>query len=64
LHLTLSLRHAIQKHVVDHLVEINRNLLVADRLRHPADKPARALRDLNEILAGLQQLFGKGAREY
>ena len=27
-------RHAVEENVVDHLVEIDRDLLVADRLRH------------------------------
>ena len=58
------LGEAVQEHVVDHLVKIDRDLLVADGLRHLADQPARALRDLNQIDAGLRQLLRKSAGEY
>ena len=37
---------------------------MADGLGHLADQPARVLRDLDEVLAGLQQLLGEGAREH
>jgi hypothetical protein len=57
-------RRAIQKHVVDHLVEINRDLFVAYGLRHLGYQPARALRDLNEVDARLREFFGKGSREH
>jgi len=62
--LTLCLRRTVQEHVVDHLVEIDRDLLVADGLRHFADQPARALRDLDEVQAGLRELFRKGSHEH
>ena len=58
------LRKAVEEHVVDHLVEIDRDLLVADGLRHFADQPPRALRDLDEVGAGLRQLLGEGSREH
>ena len=35
-----------------------------DGLGHLADQPARALRDLHEVDAGLRQLLGEGAREH
>ena len=35
-----------------------------DRLRHFADEAPRALRDLNEVGAGLRQLLRKGSREH
>ncbi len=60
----LRLRHAVQEHVVDHLVEIDRDLLVADGFRHLADDAAGVLGDLNQVLAGLQQFLGEGAREH
>ena len=60
----LRLRHAVEEHIVDHLVEIDRDLLVLDRLGHLADQAARALRDLHQVLAGLQQLLREGAREH
>ena len=59
-----TFRKTVQEHVVDHLVEIDRDLLVADRLRQFADQTPRALRDLNEVGAGLRQLLGEGAREH
>ena len=37
---------------------------MADRLRQFADETPRALRDLNEVGAGLRQLLGEGAREH
>jgi len=60
----LCLRHAVQKYVVNHLVEIDRDLLVAHGLRHLAHHPARVLGDLNEIFAGLQQLLRERSREH
>jgi hypothetical protein len=36
---------------------------VADGLRHLGDQPAGMLGDLHQVLAGLQQLLGEGARE-
>ena len=62
--LGLDFRKAVQEHVVDHLVEIDRDLLVADGLRQFADQAPRALRDLNEVRAGLRDLLGEGAREH
>ena len=35
-----------------------------DGLGHFADEPARALRDLHEVDAGLRQFLGEGAREH
>ena len=58
------LRGAVEEDVVDHLVEIDRHLLVLDGVGHLADEAARALCDLHEVLAGLQQLPGEGAREH
>ena len=60
----LAFGHAVQEHVVDHLIEIDRDLLVADGLRHLADDAAGVLGDLNHILARLQQLFRKCSREH
>ena len=37
---------------------------MTDRLRHFAHQPPRALRDLDEVRAGLRQLLGEGAREH
>ena len=37
---------------------------MTDGLRHFADQTPRALRDLNEVGAGLRQLLGEGAREH
>ena len=37
---------------------------MADGLRHFADQAPRALRDLDEVRAGLRQLLGEGAREH
>ena len=34
------------------------------RFRHLGDQPARALRDLNQVDAGLHELFRKGSREH
>ena len=58
------LRDAAEEDVVDHLIEIDRHLPVLDGVGHLADEAARALRDLHEVLAGLQQLLGEGAREH
>jgi len=57
-------RHAVEENVVDHLVEIDRDLLVADRLRQFADLAPGALRDLNEVHTRLRQLLGEGSREH
>ena len=62
--LGLSLGDAVEEDVVDHLVEIDRDLLVVHGLGHFADEPAGVLGDLHQVLAGLQQLLRKRPREH
>jgi len=58
------LGETVQEDVVDHLVEINRDLLVAHGLREFADQPPRALCDLDQVCAGLRDLLREGSREH
>ena len=55
---------AAEEDVVDHLIEIDRHLPVLDGVGHLADETARTLRHLHQVLAGLEQLLGEGARKH